>query len=203
VYHYPAARITFDGLVIRGKDPADSACCGRGWFAADYAATDIVFLNADIQGMGTGIHTSRVGMGPQTIENSYLRNVSNVVVSTLGSANGGAWIPPRLTLLRNLSFAVWPGNNLRTITMDWEVLADGQANTTQRDEVKVYQYQGNPADNFQTYYTVQATQNVAGGVAPCSDTRPEIQGLVCLIATKPGEGSGTALAAPTDLQVIQ
>ncbi len=44
VYHYPAARITFDGLVVRGKDPAASACCGRGWHGEDYAATNIVFL---------------------------------------------------------------------------------------------------------------------------------------------------------------
>jgi hypothetical protein len=203
VYHYPAAHITFDGLVIRGKDPSASACCGRGWHGEDYAATNIVFRNADIQGMNIGAKISRVGMGPQTIENSYLRNVSNVVIPTLGSVNGGSWIPPRLTILRNLTFAAWPGSNFSTIDMDWDVWRGDLANTSQRDEVKVYQYQGNPADNFQTYYTVQATQNVAGGVAPCSNTRPEIQGLVCSIATEPGGGSGTALAAPTDLQIIQ
>ena len=65
VYHYPAARMTFDGLVVRGKDPAASACCGRGWHGQDYAASNIVIRNADIQGMTTGIHTSRVGMGPR------------------------------------------------------------------------------------------------------------------------------------------
>src|SRR5206468_1928431 len=100
------------------------------------------------------------------------------------------------------SFAMWPGNNLRTIVMDWSVWGSGLANTTQRDEVKIYQYQGNPADNFQTYYTVQATQNVAGGVAPCSNTRPEIQGLVCPIAAKPSGSDTTAPAAPTNRRVV-
>jgi G8 domain len=195
VYHYPAVRVTFDGLVIRGKDPSTSACCGRGWHGEDYPATDIVIRNADIQGMLTGVKISRVGLGPQTIENSYLRNVSNVDIPTLGSSNGGGWIPPRLTILRNLSFAVWPGNPLRTIIMDWDPQGGGFANTTQRDEVKIYQYQGNAADNFQTYYTVQATQNVAGGLAPCAATRPEIQGLVCPI------GGGTGLAAPINLRI--
>ena len=75
-----------------------------------------------------------------------------MVIPTLGSANGGSWIPPRLTILRNLTFAVWPGNTLKTILMDWDPWAGGLANTTQRDDVKVYQYQENAADNFQAYY---------------------------------------------------
>ena len=33
--------------------------------------------------------------------------------------------------------------------MNWDVWGSGQGNTTQRDEVKVYRYQGNAADNFQ------------------------------------------------------
>jgi hypothetical protein len=85
--------------------------------------------------------------------------------------------------------------------MKWDPWGSGQANTTQRDEVKVYQYQGNPADNFQTYYTVQATQNVAGGLAPCSITRPQIQGLACPIAAQSGGGDTLAPAPPTNLQV--
>ena len=39
VYHYPSAHVTFDGLVVRGRYPATSACCGRGWHGEDYAAT--------------------------------------------------------------------------------------------------------------------------------------------------------------------
>ncbi len=70
--------------------------------------------------------------------------------------------------------------------MDWNVWAGWTGeHDAQRDEVKVYRYQGNAADNFQTYYTVQDTQSVAGGRAPCSNTRPEINGLVCPIVASP------------------
>ena len=31
------------------------------------------------------------------------------------------------------------------------------------------------------YYAVQATENVAGGLAPCSTTRPEVAGIACVI----------------------
>lgn len=48
-------------------------------------------------------------------------------------------------------------------------------------ELVVYDYQGIPGNDVQVYYAEQATQNVAGGRAPCTDTttHPEINGMVC------------------------
>src|SRR5205814_1040245 len=63
VYHYPAARLRFDGLTILGQNPANSACCGRGWFAGDYAATDVRIVNADIEGMGMGVSPAAAAPG--------------------------------------------------------------------------------------------------------------------------------------------
>ena len=89
------------GLVIRGKDPAASACCGRGWFAADYAAKDIVIRNADIQGMQRGIITSEFQYGTGSIENSYFRTSDYAIaVQFLGQSITAAQraFPPRRLL---------------------------------------------------------------------------------------------------------
>ena len=202
VYHYPAAKITFDNLVIRGKDPANSACCGHGFLAGDYSGTNITFRNIDIQGMGTGIQFSTVAMGGlQVIENSYMRNVVDLEMVTLYSTNGGSWIPPRKVIARNVRFATWPGSSHKAINMNWNPKGSGQGNTTQRDELFVYRYNGVSSDNFQAYYTEQGTQNLAGGIAPCRTTRAELDGIACTIA--PEAGGGTAPAPPTNLRVVK
>jgi len=176
IYHYPAARVTFDGLKIFGKDPVNAACCGRGFHGEDYAATNIRIVNSNIEGMSIGFRPSTAGTGLQTVENSYLQNQTDVVMTTLYSANGGGWLPPRKVILSNVRLA---GSS--AIQMDWNVRGAGQANTSQVDQLLVYQYQNNSADNFRTYYNVQATQPVAGGLAPCSSRRAEIDGIVCSI----------------------
>jgi hypothetical protein len=56
IYHYPSARVTFDGLTILGEDPDLAACCD--FHGEDYAATDIRIVNADIEGMNIGIRWS-------------------------------------------------------------------------------------------------------------------------------------------------
>ena len=201
IFHYAAARMTIDGLVIRGKEPATSACCGIGWYAADYPATDITIRNADIQGLTMGAAPSTAAVGLQTIENSLLQNVTGVYMGTLWSSNDASWLPPRHVIVRNVTFAPWPGSPYTSIAMDWYLRDPFNTNTTQLDELKVYAYQGNPNDNFQAYYSVQATQNIAGGLAPCTATRPEIEGLVCPIP--PEAGGGGPPATPTNLQVTQ
>jgi hypothetical protein len=202
VYHYPAARVTIDGLVIRGKDPANSACCDRGWYAGDYVATNIIIRNSDIQGMGLGISASTFVNGTQSIESSTLRNVVDVEMDTMYSTNGGSILPPRKVILRNLLFAPWPGSTYTTIDMSWNPGSPPDYNTTQLDQLIVYGYQGNPNDNFEAYYSVQTTENVAGGRAPCSSTRSEIQGVVCPIPPESG-GAPTPPAAPSNLVISQ
>ena len=179
VYHYPAARVRFDGLTILGQDPSMSGCCGRGVHGEDYSARDIRIVNSDIEGMIIGIKWSAAGTGLQVVENSTLRNQSDMVVKTMYSANGPGWLPPRTIVANNVNFL-----GTTTIGMSWETSA--QSNTTQRDTVLVYGYKGVPSDNFQVYYNQQASQNVAGGLAPCGNHRPEINGIVCSTAASGG-----------------
>lgn len=200
VFHYPSARVTFEGLVIRGRDPQTAACCGTGWHGEDYGAATITLRHADIQGMNTGVRPSTIGVGPQVVEDSYLRNVTNVQIGTLFSSNGPQAVPPRLTVLRNVTFASMPGHALKSIDMNWN--PQGQSNTTQVDRVLVYKYQGNPADNFQTFYTVQATQPFAGGLAPCTATRSDVAGIACAVAPEDAPPL-SAPAAPSNVVVAQ
>src|SRR6185295_17289973 len=87
VYHYPASRVRFENLTILGQDPSTSACCGRGFHGEDYAATDIRIVNSDIEGMTTGIKWSAAGTGLQVVENTTLRNQTDMTVKTMYSAN--------------------------------------------------------------------------------------------------------------------
>lgn len=56
------------------------------------------------------------------------------------------------------------------------------------NEVRVYSYNGNLNDNFQVYNPSWAPS------APCSTTRPEINGLVCPIAPLAALGAPTRFA---------
>jgi hypothetical protein len=204
VYHYPSAFITFDGLVIRGANPRDAACCGRGFLAGDYAARTLVFRNVDIQGMSLGIRPSTVSWTTQVIENSYFRNLTDIRPETLYSTNGGSWIPARHMIIRNTQFDAWPGSSHRAIDMDWNATGVSTQNTTQLDEVLVYGFNGNANDNFRAYYTVQGTQSLAGGRAPCTTTRPEVDGIACSIppeSSPPPPPDTVPPAAPSNLRV--
>ncbi len=75
VYHYPSQKITFDGLIIRGKFDSSARCCGNGVYGADYSTKGVIIRNSDIQGMDEGIAFPEAGFGPEpnlTVENSYL-----------------------------------------------------------------------------------------------------------------------------------
>lgn len=205
VYHYQSAHITFDRLVMRGQHSGNAACCGVGFLAGDYTVGELVFRNIDMQGMKTGIRPSTGSYTTQVIENSYMRNEVDIEPVTLYNVNGGSWLPPRHIIIRNVRFDAWPGSAHQAISMAWNPTSSSVYNTTQLDEVLVYQFQGNANDNFRAYYTVQATQNVAGGRAPCTTTRPEVEGLVCPISsdpTPPPVVDNVAPAAPTNLRVL-
>ena len=119
VYMYPGQKVTFDGLKIRGNFSSASRCCGNGVYFADYSSKGIVIRNSDIQGMEEGITAPEAGFGPEPnllIENSYLRNISNLDVPTNGSVNG-CWMDNKLVVASNTRFEAPPGRSLNAISM--------------------------------------------------------------------------------------
>jgi hypothetical protein len=185
VYHYPSDRVTFDGLTIRGGKPqGTSACCLAGFTGSDYAMRDLVIRRADIQGMSTGIGVPMLAFGPMTIEDSTFRNDRDIVTSAMWNVGGGQNVKPREVTVRRTRHASYGGRNNLAIVRDWNTTARPASayNLSAADVVRVFGFQGDAADNFQAFYTAQGTQEVAGGRAPCQDTRPEVTGLVCRIA---------------------
>ena len=133
--------------------------------------------NADIQGMEDGIQAPSSGFGPGPnllVENSYLRNWRNINVPTPSSVNE-CWMTDKLVTIVNTRFEAPPGRLLSAINMV------GKANGTEclgkLNEVRVYAYNGNAADNFQIYHPNSAVlPRPPGGCTTA--TAPGITGLI-------------------------
>jgi hypothetical protein len=100
-------------------------------------------------------------------------------------------------ILRNNRVSAWPGQPLRTIEMDHD-LSKANSQPDDKYEVWVYDYQGQAGNDFRAFYGVQASQNLYGGLAPCSNTtaRPEVSGITCPMSGSPGMP-----AKPTNLRI--
>jgi hypothetical protein len=195
-FGYPAYRMTFDGFTVRGQSRALGIHDGGvGWWSGDYKNRDVTIRRADVQGMSTGIDLSTATEGHILILDSFFRNYrSNISVPTLATPGTQAGAGPRRTVIRNVRFEPMTGGTFRTIDMDWS-LSLGNSHPNVRDEVFVHTYQGTAGDDFRVFYEEQATQPVAGGLAPCTAHRPEIDGLVCPM------GASTAPTAPAHLRI--
>jgi G8 domain-containing protein len=158
IYNYPSNALTIDGLVVRGKSPSQSAY-SRGLFSGDYAARNLLVTNADIQGMMYGIVVStNANGGTQVIQNSYLRNAKNISIETQWTAVSDARnIGPRKVVIRNVRFDTpvigVPQTPLRAIEFAYS--AGAVRNLIQKDDIYVYEFNGNASDNFKAYYAQQ------------------------------------------------
>ena len=200
VYGYPAQKVTFDGLKIRGNFSSLSRCCGNGVYFADYSSKGIVIRNSDIQGMEEGITAPESGFGPEanlTIQDSYLRNWTNVNVPTVGSVNG-CWMNNKLVVMNNTRFDAPPGRSLSSVAMVRDVASAPEC-LSKLDEARVYAYNGNASDNFQVYHSNASV--LPRPPASCTPiTRPGINGLTCPIGPLTGP---LVLTAPRSLRIVR
>jgi hypothetical protein len=204
VYHYPSSKITFDGLIIRGKFDSLARCCGNGVYGADYSTKGVIIRNSDIQGMDEGIQFPEAGFGPEpnlTVENSYLRNNSNIQVPTNGSVNG-CWMQNKLVVITNTRFDAPPGRSLNNIAMVRDVGYAPEC-LSKLDEARVYAYNGVATDNFQVYHT--STSVLPRPPSSCTPTtRTGINGLLCPIAALgPVPPTVTMTASPASITTGQ
>jgi hypothetical protein len=193
VYHYPAASILWDGLTIRGSYGTGPACCGTGWFGSDYGFHGLTIRNADIQGMRVGITPPMFALSPLlTIEDSTFRNEVDISAGTMWNVGGlnGAFanlnVRPRSIVIRNSTFGAFPGRTrTAAIRRVWDTTTRPSTayNPTVLDEVKVYRYDESASDHFQAFYAIQASTNVAGGLAPGNAAaRADLIGIAAPIA---------------------
>ncbi|MGH7887496.1 MAG: G8 domain-containing protein, partial [Candidatus Binatia bacterium] len=162
-YGYPANRLTFDGFVARGNKNviANQHEFILGIWFGDYMNQDVVIRRADIQNLRTGIVPPYFMRGTTLIEDSYLRNATNIAVVTIGapgSAPYGPNMPPKENIIRNVGFGTVNGSvggqTQYAIAMDYD-LHNGSANLIERDAVFVYDYNRVAGDNFQVFYNEQ------------------------------------------------
>jgi hypothetical protein len=226
-YGYASNKVVFDGWTQRGdvrilSDPHEGV---RAFDFGDYIVRNTVIRNSDIQGLRIGIilpfkigDTRDIyGRKPGTIviENSVLRNIVNIDARTMyGVTGGGPGLPPRLATVRGVKFGRVTGNiggaTQYDVLMTFNPQHGPNTNVVVADEVWIYDYNGNPGDNFRVYYKEQAPTfqvpasgpevfgapvagmtnaeswsrykiAVAGSVAPCTTERPGFGGFTCAI----------------------
>jgi hypothetical protein len=201
IWNYPAHRMTADGLVYR-IDPAATLYWPAAFQCGDYR-------NVEITIRGGSIHAGSVFGG--CLDPLGIFRIEGVDAVTRDAAfsfetpatpGTGADRPPSgvTMLLRNNIVRPWPGRPLATIDM-FHNTSKGNSQPNDKYEVFVYDYQGQAGNNFRVYFHPQATQNLYGGLAPCTNStaRPEIDGITCAITgTQP-----TAPAAPTGVRIIR
>jgi hypothetical protein len=190
--------MTVDGLVYR-VDPAATQYWPAAFQCGDYR-------NVDVTIRGGSIHAGSIFGGcTDPLGTFRIERVDAVTwdhafsFETPATPGTGADRPASgVTMtLRNNVVRAWPGRGLRTIEMN-HTLSRGNSQPNDKYDIFVYDYQGQPNLNFRVYFREQATQNLYGGLAPCSNvtTRPEIDGITCPIS------SPTAPSRPTGLGVV-
>jgi hypothetical protein len=158
-FGYESNDLTIDGFVAQGNTTLAPANRAMGMWFGDYYQKGLVITNADIQGMNNGILTPELADGATTIENSTFRNVTDIVVSTMGSVNGDAGLPAKSVILTNDLFI--PTGTLPLASIDMVYTTQGLgtyalSNLVQLDQVFVYDYNEIAGDDFQVYYTQQS-----------------------------------------------
>jgi hypothetical protein len=203
LYAYQGNRIVFDGLKVYG-DPSQQGvdCCRVFWFG-DYLNKDVTIKNSTFVGIGAVIPPYAVA-GTTRIQNSFVATVAGISIQTSGAPGDcpSCTFPNRVQIIDNVRFGALPGRTLRAITMEYRT-DHGTAALQSSDQTLVYSYQGIANNNFQVYYKEQATQNIAGGLAPCNDTttRPEISGITCPMSGGTPPPLPTVPAAPSVFRV--
>jgi hypothetical protein len=156
-FGYETNNLTFDGFIQRG-DPSSGE--GLGMWFADYPQSGLIINNADIQGYGAGIIGPAHAYGQTLVENSFFSDLTDVDDVTTGMVSGASGLPNKSLVLQNDGFSVPSGYALNAIDMYFDpnggVSGNLQCNLTTLDQVFVYSYNQNSANNYQVYYTQQA-----------------------------------------------
>jgi hypothetical protein len=155
--------VTLDGYVAIGDKSALAAnAIPEGIYGGDYYAKDFTVRNSDIENQRIGIYATTFMDGTFTVENTYLRNATNIRIDTQGSpgsAPDGHSIPPCQVIISNDRFVAVNGSIGNDQAYDiflhcWDQF--GSANLIQLQTIMVYNYNQVAGDNFQLYYFQQA-----------------------------------------------
>ena len=128
----------------------------EGLTGGDYFAQTFRVENPQVEGFATGLNPSFVTGGTQLrIVGGLLRNTVNVAVPMMVTSNSSAdGMAPTDLVVDGTRFEALPGKSLRTIDMVYS--AEPVRNLIQRHTVTVLNYNAQPGDDFNVFYTQQA-----------------------------------------------
>jgi hypothetical protein len=207
LWMYPVNRITIDGLVYR-VDAAATTYWRAAIVSGDYRDVDLTIRGGSIH---AGIVAGEIldPLGVLRIENvDAVVHEGAFVLQTPATPGTGAGRPASgvTVVMRNNMIRPWPGRSLLTINMNHDV-SKPNSHPDAKYDVFVIDYQKQAGNNFRAYFGVQGSQNLYGGLAPCSNTtaRPEIRGITCpMTGTPPPPSqppSSSPPSAPTNLRI--
>jgi hypothetical protein len=194
-YGYPANNITFDGLKVYG-DPAvtngdNHEFKSTFWFG-DYATKDLLITNAAFYNT-IGLRPPYFRDGFNRIEHSFFKTRAGILHRESGAPGSCPVcdLPDPDTVLVHNQFVPMPGRALRSISWDNE-----STDPANNDRVFSCNHNRQTGDNFEVFSPV-------GSGAPCSTTRPDIEGYVCVTPRVVNICSALPpLAAPTDVRIV-
>ena len=158
-----------------------------GIWISNYMAKGVTVKDANVQGLRAGIVSPFYpvrqllepgrGDGSLTIENGYFRNYVGVAIAGGYAAEGESPFAVKRATVRNAVFAPLdvppnPMNAPGAISMNYGMTG---GDTEKRDPIVVSGFNGKSGDDFSVYYSLEAPPEVA----PCHDTRSDVQGWVC------------------------
>jgi hypothetical protein len=178
LWGYHSYKLILDGFVARGdvgKLSGNGLVSAMGIYFNDYTSRALVIKNSDIQGLSTGIYVPyNVGrdgasvVDTTLVQNTYLANETNVFVSPPRTVISSSGLSGRRLILDTVTFAHpaalsqsrWTDIDMANILSD----SSGTANLGVTDEVFVYNYNGNAADDFQVFYTERSPSGTVSRV---------------------------------------
>ena len=185
---YPSNRLTFDGGSYRG------VCCDPyggpvAFTSGDYRTIDLAIRNFDVHA-GALLKGLIDPVGTFTFQNvnATTRNHAYQFRTPSTPGTGARLNYPRPVAIQIFGGVItaWPGQPLRSISMEHNLTQYNINDPLSPYTVKVSEYQKTSA-SFQVYFPIQTTTaQFYGGSAPCGTTTyPEIIGVTCGTAALP------------------
>jgi hypothetical protein len=171
-YGYPGYNYVFDGVKVYG-DP--DVAGGNNFefksvfFFGDYGTTDLLVTRSAFYNT-VGLTPPYFRDGSIAVESSFFETRAGIIHRKSGAPGScpSCDLPDPVTVAFNNTFAPLDGLPVRTVSLDDETTDPANA-----DRFFACQHGGVPGDDFEVFFPSQ-------GNAPCTDTRPGVEGYACV-----------------------
>ena len=158
-----------------------------GMWISNYMAKGVTVKDANIQGLRAGIVSPFYpvrqllepgrGDGSLTVDGGLFNDYVGIAINTGYAPEGESPFAAKHAVVKNATFKALdvppnPMNKPGAVSMNYGVSG---GDTEKRDPITIENFNGKAGDDFNVYYSLEAPADVA----PCHDTRPDVEGWVC------------------------